>query len=596
MTNLKILKALVFSYAFPLHICLFPSIIIMMVFLIVFVLVVVPFEAATTIHNDACHYIHPSSICSESGICTHTAVTCTDAYILSSRDMLIERNEMPLTPEFDFATHTTISQMRQRRGSIAIQPDWLLYESYENLNFYLKIFAQKFQSQFPLIIVDIPFLQHLVDRAAQFGEDVVEPLFNEQHNPANNIALYYMSVVENCVLSQISVHFEVVKEYLISLDFRNPLRRAILAHLTPYAHALLRVHEHMRIPAGMQSLSWMEILEFMSRHDPIYPNDDEDKIWTIPIISGVYPPLSIPIVVSETEPIPLPILESVEEHSSNITESISAILGGFRMTEATRPRFHSVYENLRRELYYIFFALTKSETLDFCRTTKPLWSSFFQILEPYSGRNTPLFLVHLFRICGSDYLPLEDRAWRVLPSLVGRRATPGKSIHYQNGTFPLPINVLRNGVDISWNPLGNKTWTHTTFLSIFVESGIQKRPTEPRRLYVLGSAIALLVIEGDPHGTLQNHLSKGHITDFYLESVSVKRGFCEVMNCIIFDVLFHQTEFVNLLKYLRNGRPLLGARVQQPIQPRVSFGVPIVSQIVVFVSPNLHTTSDDLSI
>ena len=514
--------------------------------------------AATTVHNDACHYISPSSVCDDSGMCTGSGVPCREAYITSSIGMLVERNEVPLTPQFDSITYSSLQHMRSRPGNRIIHQDWMYSPIFVDLETNLVRLAGRFQDQFPFIMADIVLIRVLVANAARFEENVVSAIWDSRD--PRNLTLYHMALAHTSVVTQLNTYFHAILDYVVSLDFTDPMREAILTHLLPYAHAWLRVHEHLRIPADMQSRGWMEVLDFMSRHDPIYPLNDGEKAWTIPVITPPYVPVMIPIVVPETDPITLEMIDTFPD-ATNATQTIAAKLARFSRNPGGRADSKAVYELLRIGLYYIRFAQPRVDLARFCRDTHSLWSSYFASFASNPDASSVIFLIHLFRLCGSDYLSLQDRALYVLPALVGRRISPGLPIEYTNGTLPLPIDLLRRGVEFSWHAYGDEENQHAKFLSEYIKTMIRKRPTESRKLHALGSAIALLVIDGDRHATLQTLLSRGTISDFYLGSVSVKRGFCEVINCVSFDVLFNPTELVNLLKLHRQTKPLVRERV-----------------------------------
>ena len=84
-------------------------------------------------------------------------------------------------------------------------------------------------------------------------------------------------------------------------------------------------------------------------------------------------------------------------------------------------------------------------------------------------------------------------------------------------------------------------------------------------LIVFGSVVGLLVVYGDPRGALLEFLSRqSELPNFYFNSRTVRRGFCHVVNCDIFDTLFVDSDVREILDLLRTYKPLAQfARVNQ---------------------------------
>ena len=69
--------------------------------------------------------------------------------------------------------------------------------------------------------------------------------------------------------------------------------------------------------------------------------------------------------------------------------------------------------------------------------------------------------------------------------------------------------------------------------------------------------IALLMIEGDPDSILQGHITNKTIPNLYLNNIHVRKGFCRVLDCDVFDVVFSENEIPQLLESLRINRHIL---------------------------------------
>ena len=81
-------------------------------------------------------------------------------------------------------------------------------------------------------------------------------------------------------------------------------------------------------------------------------------------------------------------------------------------------------------------------------------------------------------------------------------------------------------------------------------------PQLERNLTVFGSAVAITLIHGDPFGVLLHLFGLNKTDNFYFNSVSVRAGFCLVVNCIVFDELFDKFELSEMIQLVRESHVL----------------------------------------
>lgn len=375
-------------------------------------------------HQDACFHIEPSSVCEESGLCTITGIACDDAYIALGKSILVERNEPPMTPSMDDKVYRILSELHP--GAFASIPIWTTSPYYRNLTEKLEMVVMKFQNQFPKIISDIPLIRELVDSAALFELHVVNELFLEfgdDPRRAFNRIRYYHEVVYNSLLADIDMYFDSIVGYVQSLDYSDDMREAILAQMIPYAHAVLRMNQYMRVPGGLIGQPWIEALTFMSRYDPLYTYSEDEKIWTIPLIISEHTRL-LPITPSDIGRFADIVFETFTSLDRDaILNEISVELRSYIIHHGTpfeRPRF---YQFMRSSLIYLD-SNDPDTTAEFCQAHQEDFLQYFRIQTRRVEIHAHTSLLALFRICGSDYFTMQDRVSIVLPVLIGRHQAP----------------------------------------------------------------------------------------------------------------------------------------------------------------------------
>ena len=177
-------------------------------------------------------------------------------------------------------------------------------------------------------------------------------------------------------------------------------------------------------------------------------------------------------------------------------------------------------------------------------------------------------------------MDLAFRALTVIPALIPK--TSGSQIEvdvcFSNGTFT-SMDVAKRLSSISTlNFVDNillvckEESLFTRFISAFVvnitsNDSLRQLPSYTDTLYFsstesyavsmktlkgFGIAIALLMREGDPHRVLETALRDRVIPNYYLDCPAIRAGFCEVLNCVVIETIFDNSEFPQLLSIIRD--------------------------------------------
>jgi hypothetical protein len=516
-------------------------------------LLVIPCVASIHPIRDSCSATDPPTICQESGYCSDpwSNITCTEAYILTAPELTFMPDHPPITTPLDIASCRRYEHLSESAHS---SPDskWLLTPSYIDLITNLSVLAEQFQAQFPRIIADLPFLQRLVAAAAAVRTDIIERSRKHRRATLERLAA---NIVQNGSVKVIGVYFGALSQHLKSIDVFDPLRNAILANLIPHLHAWLTLHETLGIPnpfdaRGGFRFSIAEVAYF----DPLYPIDPNDKTWTLSVDKSITRDFSPPIIFVDD----LSVSDYFEQYQGSQTspeDVMRYIQTQLRLMIVNRiPHKHPLFKMMvfaRASLFYLRIH-PELDSGSFCTATSDLWVQLFTTLSSSSGSMGYSYYLDLFRICGKDFMSLPQRVMLALPAILGSMVPPQLPLHYQGGA--IPITQLRGGVNLLFTEPG---LTQAQFLSRFVHSAVETFNTGNKTsLRVLGNFVALLIIEGDPYGILEQLIERGETRNFYFNSESVKQGLCEVFNCLVFDQLFYESELIHVLRILRRYSPL----------------------------------------
>ena len=489
---------------------------------VLFWFVVIVATRASPPGSDACEYIDPSSHCEDSGLCSGTAISCLDMYITAAKTLIIPRYEAPMTPIIDPFQTTSIQLLQS--GPPTVPGTWSTRQEFVNLVDLLDQMSAKFQSQYPMIEVDILLLRQVVNAAKIVGTTIATPLI--QGPGCRAFVAYQKFITQTNAVKSIDTYLDIVLEYITSCEFNDQLRGAIVAHLGPYFHAWLTVFRHLKLPSPLSEKRIPDIIMHMVKFDPLYPETVEEKIWVVPVnVEDLNYRSGFPIVRSDDEePIPDNVYESIDLtiNKPATPETVLGIIEIKLPLMLTSPIPRAAWGQISVFIRASFFYIQNHPglpTRDFCQSTRDLWRNMFTSIFSWNDCFARPFLIPLFQICGFDYLSLEDRVSFALPVMVGRRISPGTLHPHYTGQSPLSVYDIRRVVEFRYANLTDSQGHHM-FLSRFVADATGELATghasDTSYLRTLGQMIALLVIEGDPLGTLQSILSHSVRPSFYL--------------------------------------------------------------------------------
>ena len=496
---------------------------------------------------DACSFREPGSVCQESGYCSAplTDFTCTQAYLLISDNISVILDQPPITPPYDQAATAALTFMRA--SNFARPGQWESEPFFVELNQCFEAFVMKFQNQYPKVIIDIPLLQRLVSAAANIRTQIILPMIQPGRS-RRRLGEFLACIVQSRAVKSIEAYFDAIVEYLESSDILDPIRKAIISNLGPYLHVWISIFQLLRLPYPFHARGFSELMTHAAQYDPLYPLSAEDRVWTISLDhSSPYhymPPFVFqPGEESNIDDFFIPFVQRMESIAVTPSpENIVRVIQNALMLVLAQHNIRSISVAQITNVIKPFFFYLRTQiqgsgiSLEpFCASTRNNWISLFAIISSWRQHGPFPYLLDIFRICGRQYLSLLDRVLIVLPTIIGSRGPSGCSLSL--------IHQLRREVDSASPEI-----SHVDFLTDFIESS---NTTDAPILQRIGNFVAWSVIEGDPHGILQTLLQQRITPNFYFQSESVKRGFCQVLNCLAFDVLFGNTELVELLEILR---------------------------------------------
>jgi len=390
--------------------------------------------------------------------------------------------------------------------------------------------------------------------------------------------------------------FRMIVRYIASTD--EPIRSAMISNMVPICHAWIRVMENLALPYPFIPPVFQALINQVARYDPLYEQNYQLKTWTV-FLSPQQQSLTLPLLPpTHIDDFPLSILESllIEETTATSFETIDAIIQ--TIANSLSQSFHAKVFIVRSALYYMlnFPDVSHEHREYFCDKSHSFWFDFFASTTRPRGelQNTDsLSLIDLFRICSPQYLSIEDRVNRVLPLVLAGSREPKLfevPLRVSNVTHnltailitfgQLPLYALRRNIQLrTTNSTFNENESQnneifTSFISEMLpnkfaravhlhdDRSIKKKQLGSEwPLLHMGQIVALLVLEGDPQGLLHSYLTNGTMPNLYMNSFHVRRGFCIVLDCNVFETVFADHEIPRMLELFRYNENRLRASI-----------------------------------
>lgn len=506
---------------------------------------------------DACNSLNSTSFCMDSGFCSNTRnqLSCRDAYIRRSENLLIPNSQVPIIFHPIGTDEVVQSVIDYTRGELEppsvdefVSPTITAHPYHVSLIHALSRISKTLGENFPFL--------HYHDNTQLVYLIVVARVIQSQPELFNEV--YRRSLMNNSWMKSIRTQIRIYIEHISSLSRTDLLRKSIFANLVPFVHAWVRFHNMLALPSPVMPIEYLNFLTTAAQFDPLYETSESKKVWVIGLPAAARTVMTIPFIDLHSA-VPLPVLDyfDFEESTLNITTAVDRVIEKSRnlssipdlLMSVMFMQYHPSVTDTHRTLYCASFSgmPTQSRTGDFGE---------FQII---SG------MLDMSRICGDRGHPLPDRIDWILP-IVLRRANLSNHYRIPNGRefeylSDIPISALRQrirvmSIDESSFDTDTLLHSHVAYLSHFLEAHSHTLPLiasdtvldahQKSIVESLGVVSALLLIEGDPTGILGSRFAR-----FLFNSISFRTGFCKVINCIAFETLFRPSEISILLDHLR---------------------------------------------
>ena len=513
---------------------------------------------------DMCTRLNEASFCMDSGFCSNTEppLACRDAYIRASEGLL------KLNPLPPIITHLAGDLDFYQDDVSYLRGEWMppLPNDSQTLAFirsdpYHLSFLSSLLEYNNLLEKDFPFIRYescsvFVRLVRSVGSLQFQYRSLKMASPSYNSILLNLHTIAS-ITTQIRIYIE----YVSALARTDPLRKAMFANLLPFIHAWMLVQVYVNIQKPILLPELIDFITSAAQYDPLYMSTEHLKTWFVylPRMDGNRD--TTPPVIPFVEPVPLTVYDYFdipidEMNTSNVVERITSGINStnsqYQWLAALFMQNHPEVAGAQKEQFCTNFLTRTNQVLPF----KSDASREMQ-MKMIAG------ISDLYRLCGDAVVSLDFRINHVLPTLLRRinitndyefdRADEYKS------TTEISIYSLRQDTRVFIKGLsGTPTEKHIEYLSNLLEIHIRSPiytwlasdeafgPAPRRVMETLGSAAALLLVQGDPTGVLRLHYPT-----LKLNSVSFRSGFCKVLNCVAFETLFHEGEIPLVLETLR---------------------------------------------
>ena len=499
--------------------------------------------------RDMCTAIKSTSFCMDSGFCSDMdpALTCRSAYVTASEGLLRVSSQPPIVSKIS----TDISELLvYSRGDKKMFSSHGFERSVAFANFERSLLEFNYA-----LCKDFPYLMY-------GSGDVHRQLLAAAAVLGGVTFKLQQTILSRSVVNSISAQIRNYIELIASLSRIDPFRISVFANLVPFIHAWMRLHTFFSLPPPLLAPEYFEFLTSVAQYDPLYPTQEEEKIWKIalPIIEFELK-RSGPVVpfIDQTDPVPFPVLDFLGlpiDGELDISKIVS---------ECDPTNRHNLWLSIMVMANH--HKVTEDHKSQFC--SKFLTSD--RLVFPVAGgRNFGLknleAILDLYRLCGDRVVSFEYRTNIILPFIL-RRSSLTSNIEFPRvddySVFSrISAHTLRHKLRLSMSgaePSSNPRQTHIDYLTSFIKipsaAALRSAIATPRvftsaeRIVpeTLGKVVALLLLEGDPTGILRSRYPS-----LLLDSVSGLNGFCKVLNCVAFTTIFKPSEFPRVLQHLES--------------------------------------------
>jgi len=541
---------------------------------------------------DACTMIDPTSYCGEKGLCqsTQDSLTCEQAYVRVSQGNLVRIS----TPPVEIRLSRAMSQVAHRFGSkrlsskrIDLPKNIAMERDHLRLRKGFEILRSHLEEQFPYILYDqnvILKVMGAVRRFTPFMENYGPPKF-----PMDQYKMYW---ADDSLVWDIIAILTSAMNYMLSLDRDDPVREALFVNIIPYFHFMLSSHWSMDFIPPFTGPEYLDFLTTASVIHPRYLPPGSSGVWRISLSQNPNR-LTIPVITIDDEErghLPLSVLDILGldvEYENNLQNAWDRVALSANKDLLDDPKNCGRWiENAHAAI--LFFKHEASNVpygeKNYCEYHANNWFNAVDSVQKqcpeYIDAFVPILLT-MFQLCDRSFFPLEDRVNTIFPLLVPL-AKPGRRscyvVHHDFNDVEQQMRFLNQTDHFSQSRIVNELWltpessastpSHTEHIDILnrrmpiiwdaahtlLSNAYQDRDAEKvvsNALRGVGVMIGLLLRERDPDGVLRNLVESAPEPSLTINSESIRRGLCRVVNCIGMDLVFANSELPEMLKLLR---------------------------------------------
>ena len=542
----------------------------------VFVLVEARVPVRLSPRPDPCTALNASSVCLESHFCSATNggvwISCDRAYVMhSSRLPLRPVTEPPFLLVLNFHGSQTAKRMGKVRifqKTIRLPTEVTSSEHHKRLMSFVRVLDHLLKISYPLILADLTMLARLVANAKRMAEWIhaTQPSWKNQ---------YVGFLVDHPEVASILTNLQKTNEYFMSLDPCDPVSSPLFTNMVPIFHAWIWFHRWLSLPPPFIEIEFLPFLTAATNFESMYQGQTHGKsTWML--YRDHSDMLTRAFIPNMNDNDPMLVVSDYLGIGLNEPLNIPSAYTQFINDAATRL-FLASCDNSQEYVYTVNMFMRHTKHLypqlaeQYCESTRAIWldsvphlAMCVRLGHPHSDYG----LLEYFRNCGIGRFDVQTRTQVFLPAMLSARSRQQREIH-PNTTdsggireflftmgrghpfgFQLPSKSNLTSEDIRL--LLTRVLNEIPSLITGLEEMKLTKPIDALRaqtaLHGVGVLMAILTLRADT--ALKELISTKQITSLYLDNNSVRKGFCRILNCQVFEVLFDKHELPEMFQFL----------------------------------------------
>ena len=477
-------------------------------------------------------------------------------------------------------------------------------------------------------VVDAETLRQFVQGSRDISTQVFGPLIREGDREI--VEAFQCAIVRSDFGKSLRAYLDLYSREIVTSN-EPGVPATILTNLAPFVHAWLTVNAFLGINLPLWRSQDLGLITTISRLDPLYLESDEGKGWIVPIAEPTLKSphgsthLVLPALMLPEDEFPLTVLDTLSLPEEGIADAGNHLADSLLLFLSDHQAI--AYEYLRASMFFLRHhdSIVENDLENFCTKIQPVVIRILDDIIQGERNSQNLFgtfgISEFLNLCGSSGFTFDQRVSHLLPLFLGERSRAGAALYRfdtgaapsEKDTFPvlralkfisdLPIHALQQAVVIvptvkTTDLLGRRSarkrtaddsgatfrdiasyhsWlsrvARGTIPALFGGSSALVRFAHPAEsqmtelLRAFGRVVALLFVEGDPENVISSYLASRPDTDIYFNSISVRKGFCEVLPCNLFDHLIGRDDVRSALEVIRGVELLTRSFAATEIDP-----------------------------